>query len=599
MISHFKLKLTAALLLGCNVTFAQTDLQKAWKAFFNNHNTEATTLFNTAAKQKESTAEALLGLSLVSQMNGTSAQSFDYFTKFIAQSDNPQPYIYALWMTPSINENYNKKTPQQLAFIKTIADNKTYDGTLAAMASQIIGKHYEAARQLDKADPEYNRIGAVDDWQITGEFENISTSGFDKNYADVLNHPEAEAQFISKLGAKIGWHTVQVRRHDHWIDYEYYNDSENSIEFAQSFVNAPEDINAQLRIGVSGSVKVWVNDALILSEAEERNNDLDTYIQPIKLNKGYNRILVQIGESYCNSSNFMVRITDDNGHALSNLTYAAEAKPYSKAGAYTLTAIEPLGIKYFNNKLKQNADDDFSKILLANAYLRAERDFEARRLLDDLHLKYPQSTYINLLLLQLFNRENNRTGAETIKETIKNADPESSSALVYKYADYVQQKNYDKAADVVKDLERLHPEQAEIIMQAKIGVAGYQKQQDELVKLGEQAYINFPDNRDVVNLKYAIEKELHKNASSALAVLKKYVDNNNDYGMAKTLSQAYFTAGDANMGYKVIQEQLNAKPYATGIYSYLGNQYYNQQKYDKAEESYLKSISIAPTISSY
>jgi hypothetical protein len=56
--------------------------------------------------------------------------------------------------------------------------------------------------------------------------------------------------------------------------------------------------NAQLRVGVSGSVKVWVNDQQILAEPEERNNDLDAYIQTVKLNKGYNRILVQSGESY-------------------------------------------------------------------------------------------------------------------------------------------------------------------------------------------------------------------------------------------------------------------------------------------------------------
>ena len=53
------------------------------------------------------------------------------------------------------------------------------------------------------------------------------------------------------------------------------------------------------------------------------------------------------------------------------------------------------------------------------------------------------------------------------------------------------------------------------------------------------------------------------------------------------------------LGYKVLQDEIANKPYATGIYSYIGNQYYNQQQYAKSEEAYLKTIAIAPTISSY
>jgi tetratricopeptide (TPR) repeat protein len=585
------------LVLLCNSTFAQSNLQNAWQAFFDNKRTDARTLFTQSTKQDETAAEAFLGLSLLDQLDRPTSESFDDFRKFSEKSKYPQPYIYALWVTASINGNSGKRKPEELAFLKSVAENKDYDGMLAAMAHSMIGSHFEAANQFDKADAEFNQIGSINTWAITGEFENISTSGFDKKFS-VVDHPESDAVFLNKHGAKIGWHDVTDLRHDKWVDFTFYASAENSIEFAQTFVKSDKDADVQLRIGVSGSVKVWVNDGLVLAVPEERNNDLDSYIQTIKLNKGYNRILVQIGESYANRSNFMVRLTDNNGHPIPGLTAETKAQPYVKSTNYVSQKIEPFAITYFQDKIKQHPDDFLSKMLLANAYLRNEKTFEARLLIDELRQKYPNSSSLNLLLLEVFNRENNRTGAETIKETIKNTDPTLTSSLIWKYYEYNSQKAFDKAADVIKQIETQQPDLGEFIYQSKINLAGSNNNQDEIIKLGEEAYVKYPDNRDLMQLKYAIEKQVKKNPQ-AVDVLKKYLETNNNYDVSKILSEAYFAAGDATSGIKVLQDEIKNKPYGSGIYSNLGNQYYNLQQYDKAEECYLNCVRIAPTISYY
>ena len=202
------------------------------------------------------------------------------------------------------------------------------------------------------------------------------------------------------------------------------------------------------------------------------------------------------------------------------------------------------------------------------------------------------------MLLQVFNSENNRTGAETITETIKNADPQSTEGLMLKYSELFQQKDYDKAADIVKQLEARKTEQQLFIYQAKIGLANANKNQDDLIKLGDDAYKAFPDNKEAADLEYAIEKEARKNPK-AIDVLKKYVADNNGYAAAKELSEAYFTAGDGKAGIEVLLDEIKKDPYGTGIYANLGNKYYQQQQYAKAEESYLNCIRIAPTIASY
>ncbi|PTQ99791.1 transglutaminase superfamily protein [Mucilaginibacter yixingensis] len=583
--------------VSCGSLFAQTTMPKAWQAFFENNRDQARTLFTQELNQPATAGDALLGLSMLAQLDRPSAEAFSYFQKFYAQSKDPQPFIYAFWDTPSINADFRKKSPAQLAFLQNVAQNKNLDGTINAMANAMIGNHYQAIKQYEKADEAFKNIGSVDNWTITGEFDNISTSGFDRTY-NVLTHPEPSAEFVNKRGAKIGWRNVPPIRHDKWVDFTYYNNSSNSIVFGQSFVKADNDTEAQLRIGVSGSVKVWVNDELLLAVPEERNNDLDTYIQSIKLNKGYNRILVQVGASYIESLNFLVRLTDQNGHVLP-LTSTAQAQPYTKEVNYVSKNTETPSIAYFKAEMKKAPDNLLPQILLAQSYLRNDQTFEARHLIEGIRKKYPNNTYLNILLLNVFNREDNRTGAETIKETIKNTDPKCSEALMLKYAELYEQKNYDKAAEVVKEIEATYPEQQEFIYSCKINLASANKNQEEVVRLGEEAYPKFPDNKTFVGLEYAIQKQLRNDQPKALSILKKYVENNDDYPSAKDLADIYFTNGDNISGNKVLVQEVTNEPYATGIFASLGKKYYDQQQYGKAEEAYLKCMDLAPTRSAY
>ncbi len=586
------------LLFAATNLFAQTNLQKGWQAFFENRRADAKTAFTRAVAQNESTGDALLGLSILSHGDGPALQSFNYFKQFYAQSKNPQPYIYALWTSPSINETFGKKLPEQITFLNDLATNKSYDGTIAALAYSMLGKHCETSKKTQEAVKEYANIGSIDGWAITGEFENISTSGFDKSY-ETLTHPDDTCSFVNKKGVRVAWHDVPYLRHDKWFDFTYYANAYNSIMFAQSFVKSDVETEAQLRIGVSGSLKVWVNDQQIISEPDERNNDLDTYIQSIKLHKGYNRILVQVGESYANRSNFLVRITDEKGNSLPNITATSKAQPYTKETSYASRKTDQFAIAYFEDQVKKNPDNPLSKLLLIQTYLQEDRTYEARKIIEPLLAKYPNSTYLNSLILDVFSKTNNRTGVETIKEKIKMADPGSSLSMMLKYQELIEQKDYDKAADVIKTLETNYPFQQEFIYLGKINLAGYNKNQDEVVRLTEEAYKKFPDNENFMSIKCLIELNLRKNTQEAISVLKKYVDNNDNYTISKQLAAAYFNVGNAAAGFKVYEDEIKTDPIGRGIYEDLSGQYYKQQLYDKAAETYQSCIKIFSTNGSY
>ena len=86
------------------------------------------------------------------------------------------------------------------------------------MAYSAIGKHYESSKKIAEADKAYSQIGSLDNWEITSRFENISTSGFDKDY-DVLSKPQDDARFTGKGDLQFGWRKVPFTKNSKWFDF--------------------------------------------------------------------------------------------------------------------------------------------------------------------------------------------------------------------------------------------------------------------------------------------------------------------------------------------------------------------------------------------
>lgn len=588
--------LSISLLICCNA-IAQNSLKSAWESFLKNDNEAARKSFEELSKNPEFAKEAYLSLSLLAEMEQKDEDAFKHFQKFyLSDKDAAAPYLYALWRSPAVNNSYGKITPAASVLMNEIIKNKAYDGSLNAMAYAVLGKHFNSVKKRMDADKAFSQIGSIDQWLITSTFENISTSGFDKVHAPILN-PQTDATFTGKRNIAFGWRKVPHLKRDKWFDFTFYDDPFNAIVFAQTFVYSPTDVEGQLRFGVSGSAKVWVNDQLLISEAEERNNDLDSYASSVKLNKGYNRILVQIGESYANNSNFLLRLTDNNGYAIPNLTHTTDYQAYQKESTFKPVSIVPTAYTHFKKLIASDSSNYLNQLLLAKLYLRDDFVFEPRIILEKLKQKFPQSTYVNTLMIALHSKEDNRTGVETLQEEIKTYDPESTYALWLAYSEYFNQENFDKCEEILNELEKRFGEDKDIISK-KISLAGKRNQQEKIIGLVEKAYKTWPEVKGFSYLKYVLEKEVKKNAQ-ADAIIVKYLNENDDYEYATMLSNAYFNKGNSKAGLDVYLEKLKTDPVSTGIYSDLSAKYYALQKHDKAEEYLNQAIALAPYIASY
>lgn len=577
---------------------AQNNLEEGWQAFLKNDNELAKNKLSEALKNPAQKQEALLWLSFLSENYPSAGKSFDFFQEYLKSEPNPSPFIFALWASPAITNGHGKKTQQALNFLQKITEKKDCDGSLRAMAYSMLGSHYEAIKQKTEYEKAYTKIGAIENWAITGEFENISTSGFDKNY-EVVNNPQLDAVFKNRYGAPIKWFSPSVSRKDKWFDFTYYFDPYDAIIFSQTFVNSPEEQEVELRAGVSGSIKVWLNDQPVISVPEERNNDLDSYISKVKLHRGYNRILVQVGESYAGRSNFLIRLTNDKGEPISNIKSTSIPQQYTRETAYNPTPITPFAEDFFSKKIKSEPENILNAILLAKIYLRGDKVFESRHILETVKKRFPSSTYLNSLMIELFERSQNKTSLESTQEDIKMNDPQSISALEGFYSDYVEREDYIKAEEYVDKLEKIWGANDKDILFKRIKLAGYNKKHAELIKIAESAYSKYPDDKRFVEYKFLIETEVNKNNKSAIDILKKYLEKNDDYSASQSLAQIYFKTGKVEDGIKVFQNEISNDPVAVGIYAKLSDIYVELQNYSKAEELIKKAIEIAPYNANY
>jgi hypothetical protein len=312
-----------------------SQVEKGWEKLLENDRKSAGVFFQNAAKSNPNDADAQLSMAYFQWINGHADLSFPYMESFYKLHLNPSPYIFALWNTEFVSLYDANLSKNKIQFLKNILDDKRSDGRLKAMANTALGHQYLYKNKTSEGLKYLDKIGHLKAWQIAGEFDNASGSGFDKDY-DPVAKPQLDSKFSNKNGANVGWVTPQHFKPDGWIDFDYLsNDQSNSVFYAQTFVQSATEQDVMLCAGVSGSLKIWLNDALIDGISEERNTDLDTYCYFVHLNKGYNRVLVQVGGSELYSLNFLVRLTDYNFMPIetqSSAVYQAHTKaaPYQK-----------------------------------------------------------------------------------------------------------------------------------------------------------------------------------------------------------------------------------------------------------------------------
>lgn len=573
------------------------ELSEGYKSFVENDIKQACQHFEAATQIPETKAEAYLMLALTSAVYKGEAVAFNYFLNFYKSTPNPDPYSLALFNHKSVLGYSNMKSKEQLAWLLELNKLVDINSTLKAYVNEALGKYYEYTYDIKTSRDNLMKIGAVMQWQIVGDFENISASGFDKNYAPIA-HPEPEAIFKNKIDAEVKWFDLYKQIPGKWIDFTANFYCNNTLVFAQTFCDSPSDQIVYLRIGTSGSLKLWVNDQLLFQEQEERNNGIDTYIIPVTISKGSNRILLQIGCSKIDQCNFMLRATDKFGNLATNLNFSSKYKPYNKNIQERPIPVTSFAEEFLLNQINTSPEKLVNYLVLANAFLMNDKIHDALEILQKAQKIAPACSFILDQLTELYIRDKNRTLTSLTQEKLKAIDPDNPQVLNY-FIDYAfEAKNYTEARQYIEKKEMLYGENKDLLYYKK-QLASEENKADEYSALIDKSYSKYPDDYNFVYDKYQFEKEYKQNNKEAIKVLREFTRKYCNSNAMSLLSDEYIQAGQVNEGIEVLKKMLEYYPSNDGYYKQLGL-YYLQMGNNSSAKQYLEeSIRIAPYYGPY
>jgi tetratricopeptide (TPR) repeat protein len=572
------------------VLFAQ-NLQKGWQYLGQNEFEKSAKSFQDAIKNNENVAEAHLGLSFVNTIiDKDEADILNPYFSFIEKSSNPNPYVEALW-----SFNLNMLSKENIAIIEKLSASS--NTKISAYAHHILGSYYYKMKDETKYMFHYNANQPIRKWQILGNFENISKSGFHKDF-EALAHPEKDYVFKNKYGGSIKWQQIDQTDINGWLNFNHHYFVSNSLFYAQTFYQATNDQEVQLRIGVTGAVKVWVNDQLVLQEPEERDTKVDHFVIQTNMNKGNNRILIQIGSSDLEGVELYVRLTDLNGQPIENSNFTNQLTTYNKNNEVKSKIVANETENFFKDKIANQPDEILNHLVLAQYYILESRIEEAKEIVNNALERFPNSLSFLSDLTLIYMHDDNSTGSSTILEKIKNENPENLIALKMKYQEEVDKENYDEAIKILDVIEKKGTKKKYMIG-SRIAMAAFKGQMSTMLNLIEDAYKAYPDDYSIVNLKYIVEKEINQNQKMAIKVIENYLNDFQNDEATELLFDLYIEKGEFKKAYALYENIIKYNPTYIGYVKAIADSNFITGNYDEAIKNYSKVLQIAPYIGEY
>ncbi len=590
-----KLFLACYLLAAAPTTFGQT-----------NSNTSYSTLWSLIAQQEFGKAEELIasgkirpekkhdayitGLYLKGYLQKID-ETADFIDAFYTKVENPDPYVYALWFSPPVLGFYGKKTqPHQLALIKALLDNPRTFGTIRAGALYQLGMHYRFQNKFDSAQSQFVKIGGIQNWQYVGPFENLSQSGIYKSYGP-LERPDDKSEFSSLTNARIKWFTPPHENPDGWIPVSNQIKNTTAVVYTQTFVTSPADQDVIVNTGVSGAIRVWINDSMILSETTERTTEFDTYSVKCRLQKGVNRIVVQLSFTNTYYANFGMRITDHEFNPIPGLVGSSFFKPYKKS-SQSPSAMKHFAEDFFANKIEAEPDNMVNYLLLSDVYLRHKKILEARKLIESAIRIFPNNL-LRAQLTEILAKEENQTVLLEEVDNIRRSDPKSPMILEIDISNSINTERYTEALDAIAEYEKRYGQDLKTL-KLKMGVLGKQNRIPELVDLAEQAFKLYPDEPELIPLMFAIRKEINRDKAAAMRIYEVYLRQNHNYTVLSTYLELLHEEGNSETVTKKRKWMVETSPHETLLLADLAEYHMNAEEYAEAGKCLEQAIALSP-----
>ncbi len=582
--------------IALNGIYAQ-DINQAWNHILKKEFDSSEQVFKMILEKNPKDVRSIVGLSYLLEMRHRNAESWNVYKQIMKADIDPVPYLYSTWLSPRFSTQMHDKKSGVQDVLKQLSIKSDKAGSLRAMAMEMLGSVETRNGNLKAAIQYYDKIQALSAYSIIGPFEHISASGFSTVYPPEEKYDTTEV-YEGKNGTPASWFLPPLIKRDYWLDFQSYFPDRQAIYYANTFVWSPNNKTVQVRIGTSGSVKVFLNDHEIIRDSNETNNDFDTYIVRTEISAGWNRLLVKVGYSEIDRCNFLMRLTDEDGNVIPDLKQSAFTQSYSKQKPSRIEFIPNPIIAELKNIIEQHPDWIEHYLVLADAYLRNDRAIEAEQLLKKALKVSKDNPVILWKFIDTYARGRKRDEVNTTYELLSTMSKDIPDGIIYKFNQYLDNEDYDRAEDMVNRIEQLLP-QSETAYSLRIRYYDKKKMQDKVISTTREARKRYPLSWTYTELAAAFDFQTTRKRDTMISLYSKYLKQ--AYGEAPLLglAKAYLEDSKLKEWQKTFEELLNLSPSSPGFHYQMANVFTQLEQYDKAEKEMLIALKFCPSCNSY
>jgi tetratricopeptide (TPR) repeat protein len=156
------------------------------------------------------------------------------------------------------------------------------------------------------------------DWKLLGPFK--MRHGFDEKFWPEKKSIEVWAPGGNTVDASF---TQRDDLFDGYINLKYLGETSfNDAMYAVLHISSPTFKEAQLRFGLTGRLKVWLNDNPVMIKNRRSKAIIDQYSANVQLRPGSNWMLVRLNNAF-GDLGFYFRLTDKEGDGLERVQFSA------------------------------------------------------------------------------------------------------------------------------------------------------------------------------------------------------------------------------------------------------------------------------------
>lgn len=308
--------LLAVVALGTPVSAAT--VKSGWDYLEQNQHPQAQAAFQAALVRNPADIDALRGTAVVAKLEDREADALHAWSAFYHLAPTSWA-AQAYWPEFSRLAEDNGRWDLLEGAAHTILAKSGTSASLQSSArltlAEAVARHSPAGAGVSPADG----LGYLRHWQIIGPFENASLSGFGNMY-----RPEQELAFASEVEGKdsqqIRWHRLSLVG----LDGECavgasLSDGDPDVYYAVTAIQSASDQKVIIQFDPTGSSKVFVNGENLFSDSVQRSRTelvTDVFAIPAVLHRGWNTILIKLGDDEHSTASFSLRLTKENGTPL-------------------------------------------------------------------------------------------------------------------------------------------------------------------------------------------------------------------------------------------------------------------------------------------